>query len=229
MVNLSEIPRTMRSNRLIIIFLLAFYVGQSQESKFSLKPALGMTACQVHGDNYSGFNKVGFTGGAYVNAQLNKVLSTDLGLIFVQKGARKNSRPEKFDYTYYYLNLNYLEVPLLLRYQPNRFFITVGASYAYLIDYYEESEAGNLTGKHPFDKSEYSCNIGLGMTFYKKFDVEVRSNNSFMPIRSFGSGYTPYYGNFLARTFNQGYYNNILQIVFTYKLTPKKKSESIQN
>lgn len=219
----------MKFKLLIVINLIAFLRLNAQESKFSLKPALGITACQVHGDNYAGFNKVGFTGGLYVNAQFNKTLSADLGLIFVQKGARKNSRPAKFDYTYYYLNLNYVEVPLLLRYQPNRFFITLGASYAYLINYYEESEAGDLTGKHPFDRSEYSCNLGLGMTVYKKLDIEVRSNNSFISIRPFGSSYSPYYNNFLARWFNKGYYNNILQIVFTYKLTPKKKSEPMQN
>lgn len=201
----------------------------AQEKKFSLKPALGITASQVHGDNYSGFNKLGFTGGLYVNALLNKTLSTELGIIFVQKGSRHNQNPEKYDFKYYYLNLNYLEVPVILRYSPNKFFLTIGASFAYLMSYYEASESGNQTGIFPFNRNEYSLNAGIGMNLSKKLGFEVRTNNSFITIRPFGGNFKPYYNNFLARWFNKGFYNNVLQLVFTYKITPKKKSESEEN
>lgn len=219
----------MRINLLIFTVLVGSYALHSQESKFSIKPSLGITACQVHGDNYAGYNKVGLVGGLYVNAMMGKTVSSELGLIFIQKGSRHNQNPEKNDLKYYYLNLNYLEVPVLIRYSPNKFFFTIGLSYAYLINYYEASESGNQTGIYPFKKDEYSFNAGIGMNLGKKLAFEVRTNNSFITIRPFGGNFSPYYNNFVARWFNKGFYNNILQMAFTYKITPKKKSESAEN
>ena len=202
------------------------FVAKSQEtSKFSLKPMLGITACQVHGDNYSGYNKLGFTGGLYVNAAIKKQTSLELGIIFIQKGAQRNPNPTKFDYTAYYLNLNYVEVPLLIRLQPKKFFFTAGVSFAYLINYYEATEIGNITGMFPFKSTEYSFNLGLGMMITPKLAVEVRTNNSFLTIRPWPSSFRPYYNNVIARQFNNGSYNNILQMLFTYKLGGKKNSE----
>lgn len=209
----------------IIIFFIGFLSVKAQiTSKFTLKPSVGITACQVHGDNYSGYNKVGVVAGLYVNAALKERTSLEFGIIFIQKGARKNQNPDKFDYRYYYLNLNYVEVPLLLRWQPNKFFFTLGGSYAYLINYYEASEIGELTGMHPFRSTEYSLNTGLGMMMTPKIAVEVRFNNSVVNIRPF-TGFRPYYNNPLARYFNKGSYNNIIQIAFTYKITSKKSRE----
>lgn len=219
----------MKYKSLIVIILFSLTLTKAQEKKFALKPTIGVTASQVHGDNYAGYNKLGFTGGLYVNAYLSKTLSTELGIIFAQKGSRHNQNPEKNDFKYYYLNLNYLEVPLILRFQPNKFFLTIGASYAYLMSYYEASETGNQTGIYPFNRDEFSLNTGVGMNLTPKLGFEVRANNSFMTIRPFGGNFAPYYNNFLARWFNKGFYNNVLQLVFSYKISPKKKSESTEN
>jgi hypothetical protein len=213
---------------LIFILLASFSITKAQrESKFTLKPALGITACQVHGDKYSGYNKLGFTGGLYLNALLKKKHSLEFGIIYIQKGARKNQNVEKFDYTYYLLRLNYIEVPLMYRWQHNKFFYMVGLSYGYLMSYYENSsELGNYTGLYPFLKSEYSFNIGLGMMIKPQIGVEVRTNNSYLTVRPWQSGFVqPYYNTLLWRTFNKGSYNNIMEVVLTYKLNPRKSRE----
>lgn len=211
---------------LILACLITSLHSKAQRtSKFSLKPTVGITACQVHGDTYSGYNKVGAVAGVYVNAALKERSSLEFGIIFIQKGARKNSNPTKGDLRYYYLNLNYVEVPLNFRWQPNKFFFTLGGSFAYLINYYEASEIGNLTGVFPFNSTEYSLNTGIGMRITPKIDVEVRANNSIITIRPF-TGFRPYYNNPLARYFNNGSYSNILQIAFTYKITSKKERSS---
>lgn len=211
----------------ILIFIIAFInVKAQQTSKFSLKPSVGITACQVHGDSYNGYNKVGVVAGLYVNAALKEKTSLEFGITFVQKGARKNQNPAKGDYRFYYLNLNYIEVPLIIRWQPTKFFFTAGGSFAYLMSYYESSEIGNLTGMFPFNSTEYSLNLGVGMMITPKIGVEVRTNNSIVTIRPWPSTYRPYYNNALARYFNNGSYSNILQIAFTYKITSKKSRES---
>ena len=60
-----------------------------------------------------------------------------------------------------------------------------------------------------------------------KWFVNVRSSNSFMTIRPNRVKQAIYYNNIIARTFNKGYYNNILEITLGYRIKPKKsKSES---
>jgi hypothetical protein len=211
---------------IIICLKFSLYTKAQRDARFLLKPALGISACQVHGDNYSGYNKLGGMAGLYINALLKKNTSLEFGIIYIQKGARKNQNPAKYDYSFYLLRLNYIEIPLLLRWQHNKFFFTFGASYAYLMNYYEASSAlGNYTGLYPFLRSEYSFNVGIGMMLGQKMGVEVRSNNSFLTIRPWSSNYKPYYNNIIARTFNNGSYNNILQIALTYKLNPRKNRE----
>lgn len=210
--------------KILALFLLIFVNLKGQNSVFSIKPCLGVSACQIHGDNYTGYDKLGFVGGVYVNAKLKKKISLEFGLLFIQKGAAHYQNPEKFDYTYYYLNLNYLELPLIFRYALNIFFLTAGPSFGYLIDYYEGNELGNNTGTYPFKSFEYSFNVGLGMQFAKNFSVELRTNNSFVTIRPFPNNFKPYYNNFIATYFNNGYYSNILTLTLYYKINPKTKS-----
>ncbi len=189
-------------------------------------PALGLNGCQIHGDNYSGYDKAGIFAGIAVNASLNQKISFDLGFYFSQKGARHNQNPEKGDYSYYRVNLNYIDMPLLFRYHLNSiYFISMGPSMAYLIDYKEENERGDWTGVYKFNKFETGINFGLGRKIKERFLVEVRSSNSITPIRNYGILATQvFYPNAVARFFNKGLYNNILTLIVSYKINFKKKS-----
>ena len=186
---------------------------------------MGLNACQIHGDNYSGYDKAGIFAGVAVNASVNQKTSFELGFYFSQKGARHNQNPEKGDYSYYRVNLNYVDLPLLFRYHLNPvYFISLGPSLAYLIDYKEENERGDWTGVYKFNKFETGLNFGLGRKIKEKFSVEVRSSNSITPIRNYGILATQvFYPNPVARFFNKGLYNNILTVIVTYKINFKKK------
>lgn len=217
----------------IFIFIFSFFKSFSQNEKkniFSLKPFAGLNACQIHGDNFSGYKKLGVTGGIILNTTLNKRASIDLGFTFSQKGSRKNQNQEKNDFTFYRVNLNYIEIPLLLNYKLNeKYFATLGPSLAYLINYTEDTEIGNWNDVYPFNKFEYGVNVGLGTTIKNKVDIEVRSANSFLPIRNYGViANKVFFPNAVARFFNKGLYNNVLSVLLIYKIKPKPKSEPKQ-
>lgn len=209
---------------LVPLSFIIYMVLPAQENRFFLKPVLGLTACQVHGDSYDGYNKLGFSAGVMANAFFSEKKSADIGIVFIQKGARHNQNPEKNDYTFYNLNLNYVEVPFYFIYAPNKFYISLGASVGYLFSYNESNHIGNITGYSPFRRMEYSLNSGLGMNITKKISTEIRANNSFITIRPYGVGANVFYNNFIARWFNKGHYNNILEILFFYKINPNSKN-----
>jgi hypothetical protein len=210
-----------------LVCTMFFSEGQLKEPVFSFKPVAGFNACQLHGDNAVGFHKFGFNGGVMVNARLNKKTSIDIGFVFTQKGARKNQNAEKGDYSFFRVNLNYIELPLLLNYKVNpTYFITLGPSIAYLINYQEDTEKGNWNGVYPFNTLEYGVNVGLGRKLKANWLLEVRSSNSFMPIRNYGlAANAVFFPNPVARFFNKGLYNNVLSLYIIYQIKLKPKSE----
>jgi hypothetical protein len=208
-----------------IFFCLSFSVfGQEKQNAFNLLIMAGVSPSQVHGDMYSGFRKLGGMGGVGVETVFNEKASMNLSFLFIQKGARKNQNLEKNDLNYYYLNLNYIEVPILVTYTQKKFLFDLGVSAAYLINYYEASEAGNFTGMFPFQKYDFSVKVGLGLNISPKWFVNFRSSNSFITTRPNRVRQAIYYNNIIARTFNKGYYNNILEFTLGYQIKTKKNT-----
>ena len=218
----------------LVIFLLYSFLIRSQDitqQVFTLKPTLGLNVCQVDGDSYGGYNKIGLLIGAAVNARLSKRASIDIGFFFSQKGSRHNPNPDKGDYSYYRLNLNYIDIPVLFKFNLNQtYFASIGPSLGYLVGYSENKNYIDYSGVYPFNKFEAGFNIGLGRKMLKdKFFIEVRSSNSFLPIRNYGPiANQVYYPNFIAKFFNKGLYNNILTLMLSYKIDVKKKSAAPQ-
>lgn len=210
------------------MFFVCIKLSAQKNSIFTLKPSLGINGCQIHGDTYSGYNKIGAFGGIAVNARLKNKASFELGFYFSQKGARHNSNPGKGDFSYYNVNLNYIDMPLSFRFNVNpRYFISLGPSLAYLVSYKENINYTDFTGQYLFNSFETGVNAGLGRKIKEKFTIEVRSSNSITPIRDYGTiANLVFYPNPVARFFNKGLYNNILTLMVSYTIDLKKKTDS---
>jgi hypothetical protein len=222
--------RTHCTYLLLFLVLGVFYKAQTSGSVFLLKPVVGFNACQIHGDAASGYNKPGLNGGLVLNTRFTKKYSLDLGFIYTQKGAWKNQNPDKGDYNFFRVNVNFLEMPLLLNVQLNqRYFMTLGPSIGYLLNFNVHVNGIDYSSLYTFEKFEFGSNFGLGRRMKGNFLVEVRTNNSFLPILRYGrAANAVYFPNPVARFFNKGLYNNILSAFIIYEIHPKKKSEPIQ-
>jgi len=199
-------------------------VSKTNRNIFNILLTAGVTPAQVHGDAYSGFKKLGATGGVGIESVFSEKASMNLSFLFIQKGAQKNQNLTKGDLTAYFLNLNYLEVPILVTYTQKKFLFDVGLSAAYLINYYEADQNMNFTGIFPFQKFDYSVKIGLGYNISPKWFVNFRSSNSFITNRPNRIKQSIYFNNIIARTFNKGYYNNILEFTLGYRIRANKKN-----
>ena len=210
---------------IIFIFLLSpiLLFSQGKKNVFNMLLTAGVSPSQVHGDAYYGFHKLGAMGGVGIESIFSEKLSINLSFLFIQKGARKNQNLTKGDLTAYYLNLNYLEAPILLTYTQQKFIFDVGVSAAYLINYYEADQNMVYTGVYPFQKFDYSVKIGLGVNLNPKWFVNFRSSNSFITIRPNRIKQAVYYNNIITRTFNKVYYNTLLEFTLGYRIKPNKK------
>jgi hypothetical protein len=183
----------------------------------------GVVPSQVHGDSYNGYRKAGALIGVGLESKAAKNINSSICFQFIQKGARKNQDLENNDLTAYYLNLNYIEVPLLLTYTQKKYLFDLGISGAYLINYYEADQNMDFTGMFPFQKYDFSVKAGLGYHINSKWMVNFRTSNSFITTRPNRTKQAIYFNNIIARTFNKGYYNNVLEFTISYRLSLNKK------
>lgn len=203
---------------ILIIFAPLYLHSQNEEKRFYLGLSAGLTGCQVHGDSYSGYNKLGFMGGLFIHYKWFQNVIPQLGIIYIQKGSRHI--PDSVDMSQYLLRLHFVEIPLNIKFLflKKKLFLTLGHSVGYLFNYYEEKDYLNITNTVHNEKFEFSINTGLGYQINDKINIELRANNGYTPFRYFALPSTIYYNNPIARLFNKGLYNNILELIFTYHI-----------
>lgn len=170
----------------------------------------GLSTTQVAGDTYSGYNKAGFIGGGFVRAAFSEKWSGQFEIVYIQKGSKHNANPEKGNFDYYYLGLNYIEVPVLLQYHQKKFTYEAGSGFAYLLKEEEFFNFQELTGINPFNKSEININVGINFNIINNLDVNWRYSYSITPVRAHTSGATRWY--------NPGQMNNVIAFTLTYRL-----------
>ncbi|MFM9028678.1 MAG: hypothetical protein ACKOQ6_11910, partial [Bacteroidota bacterium] len=64
-------------------------VSELQAQSFSSGIRFGMTATQVDGDTYEGFDKAGLLGGLFVERFMSDRFSLRMEMDYIQKGSRK--------------------------------------------------------------------------------------------------------------------------------------------
>jgi len=173
----------------------------------------GVVGSQVSGDRLGGFNKAGVYGGIYAGIPLSEKYALQAEMMFVQKGSRKNPRPDRSDYSLYVLRLNYIELPLSFIYKGNSYFeLEAGLSYGILIKNtdVESNEYGIMPGQELFRPFEISGNIGLNYLLNNNIKIHFRVNNSLLHIREHKGG-----GKFW---FNTGQFNTVVMLGLIYQV-----------
>ena len=102
----------MRTAFLIVALTLASAVS-AQALRFDGGPVVGFNASQVQGDDYTGFNKLGLSGGAFIDIRNpENYWGIRLEMHYAEKGSRFGD-PEVGNTTIE-LRMNYIDIPILL-------------------------------------------------------------------------------------------------------------------
>jgi hypothetical protein len=193
---------------LFIVLLLFVPNSYAQEFKGGLKG--GICASQVSGDDLSGFDKAGLILGGYVARSLSERVALQMEIMYIQKGSRKNARPDKGDYQSYIMRLNYIEIPVLLNWRhKKKWGFEIGPSIGYLFKSYEADEFGVFVNARPFNPTEIAINFGLNYYMTENLFVNTRYGNSVLPIRDHVSGAT--------YKLNWGQYNTAISFTLNYQ------------
>jgi len=169
-------------NKHLQIFILLFFVSATGfAQKFHGGLSLGLVASQVAGDTYSGYNKAGIYGGAYVSFDFGQRSALQLELTYFQKGSREN--PDSLNnFTSYIFRANYVELPLFYQYKVNRFTVEIGPSAGFLLGYSEEMDQLPVN-LNPPALITIQINLGIRYDINNSWGVDFRTNNSLLNIR----------------------------------------------
>ncbi len=179
---------------------------------------LGLNFTQIDGDTYFGYHKVGLNAGGVVYVHFTKVFGASMELLYSQKGSRgENVVESPYIGTYvtkYFMNVNYVEVPLTLHVISHKFDFEGGVAYARLINSKEWIQSDQPVVTDPdlnrFNTSDIDYVFGMGRYIYKRLYANIRFEYSITSIRSpdripLGYGYG-----------NQGQFNNLFCLRLMY-------------
>jgi len=189
----------------------------------------GLNGSQVHGDNASGFDKAGFVGGGFVCTDPSQRFYGQMELQYSMKGSRKQANPNAGDYVSFGIDLDYVEVPFLLRWNysgkvKTRFMLELGLTLGALVRAKEYDSFGAIAPK-PYSRAEIALATGIGIPFGKdqQWVCNLRYTNSIIPVYKFPGGPIfdprPFF-----RYFNRGFYNNVLGLTLQYRFPQKSES-----
>ena len=196
--------------KLVLLFFLLIFTSQLFSQTFGGGMLAGLSASQLDGDNWGGYHKAGLTFGVYTNTKFNKFIDAQLEIRYVQKGSNSNSKEQE---VFYLSKLNYVELPVFLKYSfLNKFTANIGLAAGYLQKATEDKDGvGDEPADPAFNQFELSGLVGVEYKIIDKIFFNVRFNYSILPVRSHPGDQTFY--------LNKGQYNNVLTFTIHYQIS----------
>ena len=191
----------MLRTKIYFVAFLSLISLSSSSQYFDGGVVAGLSASQVDGDTYWGFNKVGILGGGWVSWAFSDYVSGQLEVRYIMKGAYEADKEKNL---YYKLALHYADVPLIMNYRYRTHIqFQLGLAPEFLLFSEEYDANGPILEDAPdFHTLNLSAVAGIGYIFLERFIANARYNYSVIPIREHASGQT--------YLLNRGQYNNVL-------------------
>jgi hypothetical protein len=200
-------------NLIVLIFALCS-VALSAQKDFAGGLMIGAVTSQVSGDGMAGFNKFGYSAGAWVNIPISKKTGLDLGMQYITKGS--SSGRDTLTFQKRGFRLNYIEVPLLVTIKdliPKLDIEITAGPYAGLIILQKEVYNGVARDVTPvpFSKIDFGAVFGVRYWPGEKLFLEIRTTNSVIHSRPAPSNLNT------GPLYLSGNFNNVLQFIIGKK------------
>ena len=194
---------------LFLLFIGLLTTAAHAQRSFTAGIVAGVNGCQIHGDFYSGFDQIGFVAGGFVQNNPEGRWQGQFGIQYSRKGSRHLVPRNQGGYRDFEIRLNYVEVPMLVRYNTKRVFFDFGFSFGVMFKA-RTWDANGETTPQEFKRWELAMIAGIGYNLSDVFYIELNTSNSILPIKNFSVPY--YYQRWLLNLFNRGMYNNLLGV-----------------
>jgi hypothetical protein len=204
---------------LLFLVILTVNFSSSMAQAFSGGIVFGITASQVDGDSYSGYDKLGLQGGVYVTREILPYLDARLEIRYASRGARN---PASDDNTgSYLLALHYIDLPVMAAFKVRNYgSAELGLVPGYMFAANGEDDGGKLPDDYLVEYHKFDLGIlfGLNIRLVQKVSISIRYTYSILSIRDLESAgaYYSWFGKIFGHS--QGDFNNYLSLGLNYTL-----------
>lgn len=195
--------------RILLLCLLPFQL--LAQAEFSGGLIAGGVTSQVSGDALAGWDKFGFTGGAYIHVAYNESWGTWIGMQYMAKGSAKQADPNNGDFNQFTLILNYIEMPVMVTRMKGNWRFGLGPSVGFLVNQIQVFNGIEYDVNPEFRAFDISGSLSVMRSLGDKFALEIRGNTSIIPTRP-----APAVANPLSY-YEQGNYNQLLMLGLQYR------------
>jgi len=201
--------------RINMIFTLLFLLSISVKGQ-QLKMGLygGVTASQVAGDYYTGFNKIGWALGFFMNRDIAYNIHWQAEIRYATRGVYK--APTDLDPTLYKSSYHILELPLSVHYLfQDKIMVELGTSPELLVVDLFWDESGLINRSTYPDNRRFGLSVfaGAGYRFNDRILTGIRYINSAIPFRDPQEWNNPQY---------RGYFHNVICLTISYTFKQKQ-------
>jgi len=203
-------------NKLIILLLFyGAWLGAQHKSLSTLRVGLklGYSVHTMSGDLTKTSVGANLLGGVWLQLKMSQKWTAQPELLMMDKGIgiRAGGKSPHF------VNLHYFELPVLFQYHTKQLYYELGPSMAYLINLRENlfsNETPDLVNDYPFNRTDLSFNLGIGVSLNELWSLGLRLNHSLVPVRA------------AVPKISRASYNQLMAVSVTRQIKKKKKDET---
>jgi len=194
----------------LLLTLLFFTSLLKAQNTFTNSFHADLTANQVQGDGYVGYNHIGFHLGFGTQFKVTEKHRLGFEINYAQRGSRQRINLKKQVTNDFKLYLNYIDIPIFYVFPKWGIHFEVGPTISYLIN--DRAETNGITNNYTFDYSKLELGLLLSANFKitEQIYFKIRTQNSFTSIFNLPPENTGYFwesGSFhRGLGFNLSYY-----------------------
>lgn len=195
---------------LVLLLLVLCVPAQGQALQVALYG--GINVSQVQGDIYTGFNKLGFNAGIWVNRLIDKQFYWQAELKYGTRGVYEG--PNDNNQSLYKSSYHILELPLSVNYLfDEKIKVELGTSPEVLLTTFFWDENGLMDRATYPDNRRVGLSVfaGIGYWFSERMMAGIRYTNSAVPFRDPEEWNNSQY---------RGYFHNAISVSLAYRLGP---------
>lgn len=170
----------------------------------------GIHISQVQGDSYTGFNKLGFNAGVFVNRLIDKNFYWQAEIKYGTRGVYEG--PTDNSQSLYKSSYHILELPLSVNYLfEEKIQVELGTSPELLLTTFFWDEGGLMDKSTYPDNRRFGLSVfaGLGYWFSDRMMAGIRYINSAVPFRDPEEWNNAQY---------RGYFHNVISLSLAYRI-----------
>ncbi|HSQ46598.1 MAG TPA: porin family protein [Lutibacter sp.] len=153
---------------LVAFIAISSFVGVNAQTSFGAKA--GLNVANLSGDITDNKTLIGFNVGVFAEIMLADSFYLQPELLYSTQGAKFDESTSGFSAD---LNLNYINIPLMFKYDvANRFYLEAGPQIGFLVS----AEVLDQDVKDEFESTDFGANFGLSYGFTEKLFAQARYN-----------------------------------------------------